>query len=459
MANIEARSENTYRIVVSDGYDGNGKKLRKYKTVTLPEDMTERQREKELNKLAVLFEKEVEDGTYLDGSKMTFSALAQKWLKEYAEKQLSPSTLEPYRMRLNSRVLPAIGHIKLAKLQPHHLLEFYNILREDNIRLDVHHTPTKALLTRFEGMTTPEIVKLSGVTFKTAQRIRNGGSTNRTTANKICAALNADVDKMFTCDSEKKLSEKTIRLHHGLISTILSTAVNWNLINSNPAERVKFSKMPKYKPDYYDEQQVAALLSALADEPIRYKTMIYLTIDTGMRTGEITGLKWSDVDFDNGTVTVNRQRRYVKGQGVYVCEPKTDNGFRTITLSTTAESMLRQYKNRQIEDFFKLGIGWNADRYVFLHEDGTPLYPHRPYTWFTEFLKRHNLPKITYHQLRHTNASLLISAGVDVVTLSGRLGHGDKNITLNTYSHVIKSKEAQAANRMEIFYSKASKRA
>ena len=89
-------------------------------------------------------------------------------------------------------------------------------------------------------------------------------------------------------------------------------------------------------------------------------------------------------------------------------------------------------------------------------EDGMPMHPHRPYKWFTEFLERHGLPKITYHQLRHTNASLLISAGIDVVTLSGRLGHGDKNVTLNTYSHIIKSKEAQVANRMDIFYSKAT---
>jgi len=118
--------------------------------------------------------------------------------------------------------------------------------------------------------------------------------------------------------------------------------------------------------------------------------------------------------------------------------------------------MLRLYRGQQIEDSFKLGDAWKNDNLVFVHEDGTALHPHRPYKWFTEFLERHGLPKITYHQLRHTNASLLISAGVDVVTLSGRLGHGDKNVTLNTYSHIIKSKEAQAANRMDIFYSKAA---
>ena len=87
-----------------------------------------------------------------------------------------------------------------------------------------------------------------------------------------------------------------------------------------------------------------------------------------------------------------------------------------------------------------------------MHEDGTAISPNLPYKWFTKFLERHNLPKITFHQLRHTNASLLISAGEDIVTVSGRLRHADKNITLNTYSHIIKSKEAQVANKMDEFY-------
>ena len=99
-----------------------------------------------------------------------------------------------------------------------------------------------------------------------------------------------------------------------------------------------------------------------------------------------------------------------------------------------------------------------GEPYVFLHEDGNAVYPNRPYVWFTNFLKRHNLPKITFHQLRHTNASLLISSGEDVVTVSGRLGHSDKSITLNTYSHIIRSKEAQVANKMDKFYSSLSLR-
>lgn len=458
MANIEKRSDNTYRIVVSAGYDAGGKKIRKYRTVTLPDGMTDRQQEKELNRQAVLFEQEVENGTYLDGANITFAEFTQKWLTDYAEKRLAPGTLKPYKMRLERRIIPALGHIKLSKLQPHHLMEFYNNLQEDNIRLDARYTPADALIKQLEEYTVPDIVKLSGVSFKTCQRIKNGSPTNRETAEKICAALSADIKKKFICTSDSKLSDKTIRHHHGLISSILSTAVKWNLITSNPAERVDLGKISKYKSAYYDDEQIKIMFAALEDEPLCYKAMVYLTIDTGMRTGEITGLLWSDVDFENGIVNVNRQRQYVSGYGIIERAPKTESGTRTITLSGTAIALLRQYKTQQIEDLFKLGAAWNADYHIFLNEDGMPIHPHRPYTWFTDFLERHGLPKITYHQLRHTNASLLIAAGVDVVTLSGRLGHSDKNVTLNTYSHIIKSKEAQAANRMDIFYSKMEKK-
>jgi len=185
-----------------------------------------------------------------------------------------------------------------------------------------------------------------------------------------------------------------------------------------------------------------------------YKVIVYLTIDTGMRTGEITGLHWTNIDLDKRTVSINKQRQYVNGYGSFEKAPKTESGFRMITLSGTVTAMLKKYRNHQIEELFALGETWKADNLVFVHEDGTPIHPHRPYKWFTEFLKRHGFQKITYHQIRHTNASLLISAGVDMVTLSGRLGHGDKNVTLNTYSHIIKSKEEQAANSMDAFYSK-----
>ncbi len=459
MASIKQRTANSFQLIVSCGYDSNGKKLTKSKTVTLLDGMTERQREKELNRLAVLFEKQVQDGSYLDGERLTFGEFVKKWMVDYAEKRLAPGTLNPYRTRLDKRIIPAIGHIKLAKLQPHHLMEFYNNLSEGEIRLDTRYTPSEALCKALEPLAIPVLVKLSGLSYKTCQRIKNGSQTTREAAQKLTAALDGDIKKLFVAGDDKRLSDKTIRNHHGLVSTILSAAVRWNLIRSNPAERVDLGKMAKYKPCYYDDEQIAQMLSKLDVEPLRFRAMIYLTIDTGMRTGELTGLMWADLDLDKAIVTVNKQRQYVSGSGTIIRGPKTESGNRPITLSGTVAALLRQYKTAQMEDLLSLGITWNEDLNVFLHEDGKAVHPQLPYKQFTEFLKRHDLPAITFHALRHTNASLLISAGVDVVTLSGRLGHADRTVTLNTYSHIIKNKEEQAANRMDMFYTRVGEKA
>ena len=116
MANIEKRGNN-YRIVVSSGYDINGKKIRKYKTVVKPDDVSEKKWEKEIQKIAIDFERDIEKGLYID-SNSNLKDYFDKWFKEYADKQLQPRTLESYHYELDSKILPALGHIKLNKLTP-----------------------------------------------------------------------------------------------------------------------------------------------------------------------------------------------------------------------------------------------------------------------------------------------------------------------------------------------------
>lgn len=451
MAYFEKRSANTYKIVVSMGYDSNGKHRRVSKTVKLPENMSESKRQKELNTLCVLFQQEVENGLYLDGGKITFAEFTNKWLTDYAEKNLAPTTLVSYKIILN-RILPAIGHITLNKLQPHHLIQFYNSLDEEGTRRDGRFTPTKALIKYLEPLTLSHIIKTTGISSKTCRRLKTGMATNYNTAQKLCNTYKLDFSRMFKGNSEKKLTRKTIRNHHIVIHSILSTAVDCNILTNNPAERAKPQKVTKTQAKYYNDEQVADMLNALRSEPLMYMTMIYLAIDTGLREGELTGLKWEDINFNTCEININKQRHYITGIGNIEGKPKTDAGVRTVTASKTVIAFLKEYKKQQNENQLKFGTAWQNGQYVFLHEDGSPISTQLPYKWFTKFLNRHNLPKITFHQLRHTNASLLISSGEDIVTVSGRLGHADKNVTLNTYSHIIKSKEAQVANKMDEFY-------
>lgn len=238
----------------------------------------------------------------------------------------------------------------------------------------------------------------------------------------------------------------------GIICSILSTAVKWNVINDNPMLRIDMKKSPKPKAKYYDSEQVSDMLQALNNESLTLKTIVYLSVDTGLRRGELTGLTWDDIDFKTGQISINKQRHYVVGYGTIKDKPKTEAGIRVVTASKTVINLLKQYRNQQIKQRLKLGTAWKNEPYVFVLDDGTPISPNLPYKWFVDFLNRHNLPKISFHQLRHTNASILIASGEDIVTVSSRLGHADKNITLNTYTHLIKSKEAEVANRMDEFY-------
>jgi len=462
MATIERKKNGSVRITAFAGYSVSGKQIRHNTTITASElaGLTEKQREKEIDRRKMLFEERVRNGQYLDGERITFAEFVDMWLRDYAEKKLAPSTLNPYKFRLESRIIPSLGHHKLAKLQPNHLLTFYNSLSEAGARLDTLYMPTELLLTRLaEGVNTKAMEANTGLYRKIISRIKAGKGVYKETALKLCGYFNIPLDNAFTASGKDEvLSGKTIRHHHTLISSILASAVEWNIIQSNPAERVEPPEAPKtkfiVKENYYDDEQVLSLFVALENEPIKYKVIIYLTIDTGLRLSEVAGAEWSDIDFKSKQLDITRQRQYVSGYGTFNADPKSDSGIRKITISDMVVDMLREYQTYQKIMRLQHGSLWHESNNVFIHEDGKPIFPNRPSIWFSEFLVRKNLPKITFHGLRHTNASLLIAEGIDIVTLSGRLGHADKNMTLKTYSHIIKSKEKQAANRMDQFYSR-----
>ena len=456
MAYIEKRGENTYRLTASDGYNAGAQK-RPRKTVRLDEGLTENQREKKLNELAILFDKEVRDGLYLDGERLTFADYAlNTWLVD-AERNLAPGYFRPCKFRLEERIIPELGNLIISKVKPRHLKNFYKKLAADGARLDTLLKPTDELYAKMEPLTANKLKALTGVAHSTLQRLKRGSNTNAATAEKICKGLGMTLNKGFKKTESKKLSATTIHHHHTLISAIFTAAVDDEVILKNPARKVKendIAELPEHEAEFYDDEQVADMCVALDEEPIKYKTMIYFDIDTGVRRSELTGFIWSDLDLDNNRASVNRQRQYISGKGIIVTKLKTKSGKRTITLSQTVTDMLKEYCRFQKEALFKIGIIWDESMYVFSHEDGAPFFPGLPYVWFTKFLERHGLPKITFHQLRHSNASLMIAAGVNEVTLAGRLGHCNANITRSIYAHMIKSREKQAANVMDIFYSK-----
>lgn len=187
------------------------------------------------------------------------------------------------------------------------------------------------------------------------------------------------------------------------------------------------------------------MLMALQKEPITYKTMIMLLIYTGIRRGELFGLEWKDIDFENGYLEIVRTSQYIGNKTLITKEPKTKSSRRMMKLSNDIIKILNSYRVWQIEQRFKIGSEWHDTDRLFTQWNGLPMYPDSLTKWFNKFLKRHNLRQVTLHSLRHTNATLMIAEGTDIRTVASRLGHSNTSTTLNIYTHALKSKDTQAA--------------
>ncbi len=454
MASIKKRGINSYQLTASCGYGTDGSKRIKTKTIKVDANLTPKQLAKELERQKVLFQEEVDKGIYMDGDKITFAEYAMMWFNNTAVKHFSKTVLPTYKLRLEKRIIPALGYHKLTKLQPHHLQGFMDYLSDEEARLDVYYTLKPKFIELLRASPAGKMSKSIGITDKTLLRLKDGERTDLKTAIKLCEYFNLGLDRDFKMECKSsKLSTRTIKHHFDLINTILTDAMRENLILYNPMQRIRKVKIKKKEVAFYDDTQIAQLFALLENEPLKYKAVAYTAIDTGLRLAEIAGLEWKHINFASTTISVVQQRQKLSEEygGETVLDPKTSSGVRTLTLSPTVVNILKAYKREQQLNRLKMGSEWIDSDFVFRHEDGAAMYPSRPYQWLRKFIEKNNLPYITFHGLRHTNASLLVTE-IDIATLSGRLGHADKNVTLNMYTHAIKSQEAKAANKMEKFY-------
>lgn len=474
MSAIEKRGENSYRLTVSCGYNTNGKKIVKRKTIDLSHIKPNKQQE-EANKQWILFKDKVEKGLFLDAGKITFEEFIKKWLKDYAVPELAPKTLFSYKEIIESRIIPALGHIKLNKLQPTHLTEFYNNLRENGIRQDKKYTSNEnfsEILSK-SGLTLNDLAVKTGIQYRTIKNIKSGKNVMYSTASKVSEVLKVNINTIFdTVDKAGPLSEKTILYHHRIISSILTCAVQWQFILNNPALRVKPPKVEKREARHFDADQVEYIFQLIEDEPIKYKVMIYLCIFGGMRAGELNGLEWSDIDWDNNLLRIRQASQYLPGKGTFTKSTKNESSERIISLPDTVMSVLRQYKLWQNGERKNQGDLWIDSNRIFTKLNGEPIFPHTLGKWFSKFIKRHNdkimndltiskddkekylLDNVNFHGLRHTNATLLIAEGVDIATVSKRLGHAEISTTLNIYTHTLQKADRSAADKLENLFNK-----
>lgn len=235
-------------------------------------------------------------------------------------------------------------------------------------------------------------------------------------------------------------------------------------------------KVEKKEARHFEEDQMEYILLLLEDAPIKYKAMINLSLYGGMRMGELAVLDWADIDLDNRILKIKQSSQYLPKEGIFTKDTKNYSSHRIISLPNTVTTIIKEYKVWQNGQKATLDNLWDDEcTRIFTTRTGSPIFPSTPSKWFSKFIKKHNaqimnddsikkedkekyiIDSVNFHGLRHTSASLLIAEGMDVVTVSNRLGHSKTSTTTDIYAHKLKKTDIEASNKLENLFNKNKK--
>lgn len=257
----------------------------------------------------------------------------------------------------------------------------------------------------------------------------------------------------------KPLSPKTIQCALSLLSTLYNYALeDLDLVDKNPCDHIKVPKAKKkykIKPDFYKDHEVADLILLLLQEvdtaPV-HATAVLLFLFTGMRTGEVMGMRWEDIDMDHGTIKIERERILVPGIGVVEDTPKTDESERLVTLPPFMVELLQNLRNYQTDCKGKMGDDYHDSGYVITAPTGAPAFPRNSYGWFKRFQDRYGLKPATIHDLRHTHVAMLSSIGIQIADVSKRLGHSNTRITQEVYEYFFTDSDSGISDKLSDYF-------
>ncbi len=303
--------------------------------------------------------------------KYTVGTWMEIWFENVVKIKVRPSSHQTYKGYIDNHIKPSIGKIPLEKLTPMELQKFY-----------------RKLLTK------------------------------------------GRVERIESKDQPKGLSAKTVRNINQVISSAMDFAIAQRIISENPCKAVALPKIEHKEMQTIPAEQLQAFLTEAKATGV-YE-MYYIELATGLRRGELLGLKWEDTDMQQGIIRVRRQVARIDGK-IVEAPLKTKNSYRTVTISPQAIEVLKQQKAKA------------NDQYVFPSPNGGPISPDSVNNMLKRVLKRAGIPKVRFHDLRHTFATLALQNGVDIKTVSGMLGHFSAGFTLDTYAHVTTSAQKEAA--------------
>ena len=240
---------------------------------------------------------------------------------------------------------------------------------------------------------------------------------------------------------------RTVRVCHNILHQSLEKAIRYSLLIFNPAHGAILPKYKHTEMQVLDEMQVSQFLIAAQDSP--YYALYYLAITTGMRQGEIFGLRWDDLQWRTGILHVQRQVQKVPGSNWQFVEPKTHSGRRVIRLGEGTLQALRIQKLRQDQMRQKAGDLWQENGLIFTSSRGTPCNPSNMRIDFNKTLNEASLSHVRFHDLRHTAASLMLNHNIPVIVTSRMLGHSKPSTTLDIYGHLYCEMQDEAAQLMD----------
>lgn len=341
---------------------------------------------KQAEELLIKLSHDLQQGTYIAPNDMTFGELLDRWLDIHGKQNLAKTTYAIYASHIRKHIKPELGAIQVTKLKAFHLQQFYS--------------------KKLEGGRADK---------------KDGG-----------------------------LSPKSVVGIHKVISSALKVAVTWELVAKNVAETISPPRVPETPQETWTADHAQAFLRAIDGH--RLRPLYVLAIATGMRRGEILGLRWQDIDWNKGTIQIV-QSMVATPDGQIITDTKTSSGRRSVVISGGLLALLKEHQEKCREEAAVLGTtkghAPNGNQLVFTSERGTPLNPRNLLRHFYSACERAGVPKIPFHALRHTHATIMLKQGVHPKIVSERLGHSRVGVTLDIYSHVLPGMQAEAADLVE----------